>query len=77
MPIGIATVLFLAIAQIKNLEVFDSFAHAGQGPAPEPPRFFRHGARCSNDFTISGRSIIMHPLGETDRGSAEMQPREG
>ncbi|TWU05424.1 hypothetical protein Poly21_56640 [Allorhodopirellula heiligendammensis] len=50
--IDLATVLFLAIAQIKNLEVFDSFAHAGQGPAPEPPRFFRHGARCSSLWVL-------------------------
>ncbi len=49
MPIGIATVLFLAIAQIKNLEFFDSFAHAGQGPAPEPPRFFGSSDRSVRD----------------------------
>jgi hypothetical protein len=60
----------------QNIVLKITFLVDGQGPAPEPPRFSRHGSgvRCLLSIVIQ---LSLKLPSETDGGSGEVQPPKG
>lgn len=68
--------------RIKNLEVFDPLLRRlPVGASPHTPEVFSGMTPVFNDRDMrlapAARSAILEPLGETDPGSAEVQPGKG